>query len=286
MKYFLLTLSLVLTSCDLFGAASRPTPQNVTLSASQIEGNAPLTVTFFADANPAVNVFSWAVGGQQQTETSSTFQTTFERSGVYVVSVAANGASDSMAVTLRAPDAPNTGPNLGKLTLTQTPGGPAPWAVRYTVKADADLSESPAGLEARCSETRAYRQVVAGTFSCVHNGPDTVSVRFIVDGKTTSSTETVPKIAKNGGVAFAGRWRYTSRGVTETFEIVRGSETVGESLDGRFKLFTVGQREGLVVEFTVDGRTVVLTPTPGDDGTQLYEGSVYGLVLGPLPDKP
>ena len=111
-------------------------------------------------------------------------------------------------------------------------------------------------------------------------------MRFVVNGETTASAETVPKITKNDGVAFAGRWRYTSRGVTETFEIVRGSETAGESADGRFELFTVGQREGLVAEFTLDGRTVVLTPTPADDGTQLYEGPVYGLVLEPLPDQP
>ena len=284
---YLLVLPLILTACDLFGGPTpQPPPQRVTLSASQTEGDVPLTVTFRAEASPAASVFSWAVGGQQQTETSSTFQTTFERSGVYVVSVAASGASDSEAITVTAPDVPGTGPNIGDLTLTQTPGGPAPWAVRYTVKADVDLSESSPGLEARCSKTKVYRQVVAETFSCIHNSPDTVSVRFVVNGETTASAETVPKITENDGVAFAGRWRYTSRGVTETFEIVRGSETAGESADGRFELFTVGQREGLVAEFTIDGRTVVLTPTPADDGTQLYEGPVYGLVLEPLPDQP
>ncbi len=287
MRYLLLALPLVLTACDLFGgSAPQPTPSNVTLSASQTEGDSPLTVTFRAEASPAVGVFSWAVGGQQQTETSGTFQTTFERSGLYVVSVAANGASASETVTVTAPDVPGTRPNIGDLKLTQTPGGPAPWAVRYTVTAGADLSESPPGLAARCNKTRVYRQVVAGTFNCVHNGPDTVSVKFTFGGKTTSSAEIIPKITQNSGVAFAGRWRYTSRGVTETFEIVRGSETAGESADGRFKLFTVGQREGLIVEFTIDGRTVVLTPTPDNDGKQLYEGPVYGLVLGPLPDQP
>ena len=140
---YLLVLPLILTACDLFGGPTpQPPPQRVTLSASQTEGDVPLTVTFRAEASPAASVFSWAVGGQQQTETSSTFQTTFERSGVYVVSVAASGASDSEAITVTAPDVPGTGPNIGDLTLTQTPGGPAPWAVRYTVKADVDLSES------------------------------------------------------------------------------------------------------------------------------------------------
>ena len=285
MRHLLLALPLLLTACDLFGgSAPQPTPPNVTLNASQTEGEVPLTVTFHADASPPADVFSWAVGGQQQTETSSTFQTTFERSGLYVVSVAANGASASETVTVTAPDVPGTRPNIGDLKLTQTPGGLAPWAVRYTVTADADLSESPPGLEARCGETRVYRQVVSGSFSCVHNTPDTVSVRFALGGETTASADITPKIAQNDGVAFAGRWRYTSRGVTETFEIVKGSETAGESADGRFKLFTVGQRDGLIVEFTLDGRTVVLSPTPADDGAQLYEGPVYGLVLEPLPD--
>ena len=285
MRYLLPALLLVLTACDPLGNFTpEPTPPQITLSASQTTGESPLSVTFRADANPPAEVFSWAVGGELQTETSRAFQTTFERSGLYVVSVAANGASASETVTVTAPDVPGTGPNIGNLKLTQTPGGPAPWAVRYTVTADADLSGSPAGLEARCSERAAYRQVVSGSFSCVHNGLDTVSVRFALGGETTASADLVPKITQNDGVAFAGRWRYTSRGVTETFEIVKGSETAGRSADGRFELFTVGQRDGLIVEFTLDGRTVVLTPVPADDGAQLYEGPVYGLVLEPLPD--
>ncbi len=283
MKYLLLILSLTLTACDLFGGVTpQPAPQRVTLSASQTEGEIPFTVTFTAEANPA-GVFNWAVGGEPQAETSDTFTRVFDSSGLYVVSVSANGASDSVTVTANAPDTPNTGPNIGKLELSQTPGGPAPWAVRYTVTADVELGASVTGLEARCGENRAYRQLVSGSFACVHNSADTVKVRFVVAGETAASAEAVPDITENSGVAFAGRWRYSSRGVTETFAIVKGSETAGESADGRFKLFTVGLREGLVAEFTVDGRTVVLTPTPADDGKQLFEGRVYGLVLAPLP---
>ena len=291
MKYLLLLLSLSLSACDLFGGSvSQPAPQRVTLSAPQTEGDIPFGVTFTAEASPAASVFNWTVGGEPQAETSATFQRTFERSGVYVVSVSVGGASgrasDSMTVTARAPDAPNTGPGIGDLELTATPGGPAPWAARYTVTAEVDLSGSPAGLEARCAENRSYQGVVAGSFTCVHNAADTVTVGFVVADETVSSAEIVPEITENGGVAFAGRWRYTSRGVTETFKIVRGDETAGESADGRFKLFTLGQQGGLIVEFTVDGRTVVLTPTPTDDGKQLYKGEVYGLLLEPLPDKP
>ena len=285
MKYLLLTLSLLLTSCDLFGGVPQPAPPRVSLNASGLEGTVPFTVSFTAEASPAVNHFSWAVGGELQPETSSLFTTTFEHSGLYLVSVSAGGASKSVTVKVNASGAVNPGPTIGKLKLTQTPGGPAPWAVRYTVKADVALDPSVPGLEARCGKNRVYRQLTSD-FTCVHNTPETVTVRFVVLGKTTASAETVPKIIKNNGVAFAGRWRYRSRGVTETFSIVKGNETAGESADGRFKLFTVGQREGLVTEFTIDGRTVVLTPTPNDNGKQLYEGRVYGLLLEPFPETP
>ncbi len=287
MRYFLLLLALSLSACNLFPQATpQPEPQRVTLSASQTAGEIPFAVTFTAEASPAVNTFSWTVGTEPQAETSSTFQTTFERSGVYVVSVSAGNVSGSATVTANAPDTPNTGPGIGDLELSATPGGPAPWAVRYTVTADVDLSGSPAGLEARCAENRVYQQVVAGSFTCVHNDADTVEVRFVSADEVVSSAEIVPDIAENDGVAFAGRWRYTSRGVTETFKIVRGSETVGESADGRFKLFTLGQQGSLIVEFTLDGRTIVLTPAPSDDGKQFYEGKVYGLVLESLSAKP
>ena len=285
MRYFLLILSSILAACDPLGNfPPEPAPQRVTLSASQLEGNIPFGVTFTAEASPAVSAFNWAVGGEQQTETSDTLQTTFARSGVYVVSVSAGGVSKSISVTARAPDAPDTGPGIGELKLSQTPGGPAPWAVRYTVTADVDLRDLPPGLEARCAENRSYQRVVSGSFTCVHNDAETVEVRFVV-AETVVSAETAPEITENDGVAFAGRWRYTSRGVSETFEIVRGSETVGESANGRFRLFTLGQRGGLIAEFTLDGRTVVLTPTPDAKGKQFYEGKVYGLLLEPLPKK-
>ena len=78
---------------------------------------------------------------------------------------------------------------------------PAPWAVRYTVSADIEL-DAVTGLEARCAEDRVYRGVIASSFTCVHNDPGTVTVRFVVAGETTASAEAVPDITKNDGVAF------------------------------------------------------------------------------------
>lgn len=273
-RYFLLLLSL--TACELFGT---PTPPpSVTLTASPTEGKAPLTVTFTAAASPISSTFNWTIGSELQSETGGTFETTFSAPGSYTVGVSANGASDNVTVTANAPTAPGTG-----MTLVQTPGGPAPWAVRYTVVADGGLDLPPPGLEARCEERLAYEPLRSDSFVCLHNVADTVQARVVgADGVIIAETETSPEVTANGGVAFAGGWRYRSRGVAETFEITEGTSTEGRSADGRFALFTVGERLGLIAEFTIDGRTVVLTPTPDDEGRQRYRGEVYGLELEPV----
>lgn len=216
-----------------------------------------------------------------QAETSSTFTTTFKHSGVYVVRAAAAGASDSVVIEARAPDLPNTGPNITELKLTQTPGGPAPWAVAYTVDPAVE------GVEARCAEGAGYERVSAGRFTCLHRPGDRVEVRFVdAAGVVTAHAETSSEVTQNDGVAFSGSWRYHSRGVSETFEISGGSETLGRSADGRFELFTVEQKGLAVAEFTVDGRTVVLEPTPDADGRQVFEADVYRLVLEAVTEPP
>ncbi len=268
-----------LTACELFGT---PTPApSVTLTASQTEGTAPLAVTFSAVANPAASVYRWTVNDEPQRETEETLETLFSTPGSYTVSVSASGASDSMRVNVTAPAGPAPVPD--GLGLTQTPGGPAPWAVRYTVTTEDGLEPSIPGLEARCEARLPYQPLRSDSFVCLHNDAEAVQVRTVAaDGAVLAEAETSPEVTTNGGVAFAGRWRYRSRGVTETFEITEGTPTEGRSADGRFALFTVGERLGLIAEFTIDGRTVVLTPTPDEDGRQLYEGEVYGLELEPL----
>ena len=276
-SFFLILLGL--TACELFGT---PTPApSVTLTASPTEGVAPLAVTFSAVASPAANLYRWTVAGETQSETGGTLETLFSTPGSYVVRVSANGASDDVTVNVTALAGPEPVP--GGLSLTQTPGGPAPWAVRYTVAAE-DGAEPPIpGLEARCETRLPYEPLRTDSFVCLHNTADTVQVRTVdADGAVLAEAETSPELTTNGGVAFAGRWRYRSRGVSETFEITEGTPTEGRSADGRFALFTVGERLGLIAEFTIDGRTVVLTPTPDEDGRQLYEGEVYGLELEPL----
>ena len=273
-----LALFLFLTACTR-PAPPAPPPQLVTLTASATEGAVPFTVTFSSAADPQTDTYSWTVDGVVQAETSSTFTTTFTSSGLYVVRVAAAGASDSVAVVVRSPDPPDPDPNVTGLKLTQTPGGPAPWGVAYTVDPAVN------GVEARCTEGAGYERVSEGRFVCLHEPDDEVAVRFLdAAGEVTARAETSSEVTQNGGIAFAGRWRYRSRGVTETFDITEGSETLGQSEDGRFVLFTVRQRGATVAEFTIDGRTVVLEPTPDEDGRQVFAAGVYGLVLEAVPD--
>lgn len=281
MRY--LAALLVLTACTLPGspAPQRPPPeQSVTLAAPVTRGRVPLTLTFTAAASPTTDTFRWTVGGVVQEETSKALTTTFDDAGLYVVSVSVGGVSDSVTVKADAQQGtPDPGPAPDALSLTGTPGGPAPWAVRYTV------DPAVAGVQARCRENAAFANVQGGVFACVHEPGDTVQVKFVrPDGEVTARAEASPKVTENEGIAFLGRWRYSSRGVTETFEIAEGDPSTGGSADGRFKLFTIREDGATVVEFTIDGRTVVLTPVPGDDGRQVYEGQVYGLVLGPITE--
>lgn len=278
-RFFFLAALLTLSACDLLFPSAPPPQPSVALSASVTQGEIPLIVTFTAAATPAADTFRWAVGGAVQEETTSTFTTTFDSSGLHVVSVSAAGASDSLTVKAIARDAPNDGPVPDELDLTATPGGPAPWGVRYTVRPALE------GVQARCREGAAFAPVREGSFACLHEPGDTVQARFVLpDGEVTATAEVTPDVTDNEGVAFAGRWRYRSRGTTETFRITEGDDTAGRSADGRFRLFTITQRGGLVAEFTIDGRTVVLTPVPENDGRQVYEGRVYGLVLEALPE--
>ena len=274
-KRYFLALFLILTACTR-PAPPAPLPQ-VMLTASVTEGEIPLTVTFSATAEPQTETFSWTIGGVVQAETTGTLTTTFADPGLFVVRVTAAGASDSVAVVVRSPDLPAPDPDVTELSVTQTPGGPAPWGIAYTVDPAVN------GVEARCTEGAGYQPVSEGRFTCLHEPNDEVAVRFTdAAGEVTARAETSSEVTENDGVAFAGSWRYRSRGVTETFEITEGNETLGRSADGRFVLFTIKQRGETIAEFTIDGRTVVLEPTPGEDGRQVFQADVYGLVLEAL----
>jgi hypothetical protein len=275
---------LLLTGCNLLAPPPAP-PTEVTLSASSLAGTAPLEVTFTAQADPASDHFRWTVSGQTLTETGGTLRYTFGRSGLYVVSAAARDGAASVTVSVdSAPGGdPGTGPSPTELSLTPSPGGPAPWAVAYTVEPAAD----PEGLRARCSERAAYQRVVEGRFACLHEPGDRAEVRYVdAAGEVTARASAVPEVVENDGVAFAGRWRYRARGTSETFTLSEGTPRAGRSADGRFRLFTIVQNGLTVAELTIAGQTVVLEPVPGADGRQRFVDRVYGLELEQLEAAP
>ena len=189
--------------------------------------------------------------------------------------------SDSTTLTLNQANVPpNPGEPVGAGTLkvTKTPGGPAPWAVRYSVRTEGYGPDT--AFNVRCSAEGDVAYEEAGAV-CLHTtAAEQVKVDVLVRGNVVDSVEVASEVTPpKEDIAFLGMWRYTSRGQSETFEIVRGTALAGESERGRFKLFLV-EIDGLdVAEFTFGGRTVVLTPTPEAEGRQVYFADVYGLRL-------
>lgn len=278
--YFFLVF--VLVGCS--ASPTDPAPLALTLTASADQGEAPLTVRFTARSVPEATRHTWTVAGEVLPEPSAALVHTFRAPGLYIVGVRAERgsrvAAETLTVQVTAPEPQPTPPSEpGELSVTKTPGGPAPWAVRYDVLPVVDDPEG--AVRGRCSPTAPYRPVTMGVLSCVHEAGDEASFELPGAGErptqrlSVASSVTPPA----AGVAFAGRWRYRSRGVTETFRIVRGSQTSGWGEDGRFRLFTIRQGGAVIVEFTLDGRTVVLEPQPGADGEQVFFADVYGLEL-------
>ncbi len=273
---------LLLSACSV-PAPAPVAPLELSLSASATEGQAPLDVRFFADAK--AERYAWTVAGRVLGETSAELLYTFDSPGLYVVGVRAEARSRvgsatlTVTVTADEPEEPQEPIDPGELSVSQTPGGPAPWAVRYDAR---PLSEA---VQGRCSENTAYRPLVEGALYCVHQEGETASFELAGVAEADQRVSAESDVgAPTEGVAFLGAWRYRSRGVTETFEIVRGNATSGWSEDNRFRIFTIRQNGVVIVEFTLDGRTVVLVPLPEDDGRQVYFGGVYGLHLERLDD--
>jgi len=280
----LLYLLALLTAC----ARQLPPPDpTVRLSATETEGAAPLVVRFSAEATPQASRYTWTLGGETRTTSVGSLAHTFHAPGLYVVSVRATSrlgtATDSLTVNVTGstqPKPPDV-PENPDIRVTRTPGGPAPWAVRY--RAEVVGFDGPVRVRAGCSERDGVGAEGEAAVTCIHLETDervTLEL-FTEDGRLIGRADVLSGVAApEEGVAFLGTWRYTARGVTKTFEIVQGTRTAGESAEGAFKLFVIKERGVNVAEFTLaDGRTVVLTPVPGEDGRQVFVGEVYGLRL-------
>ncbi len=299
MKLPYLLLLLLLTACAL---QSEPVVEKRTaelvLNASVTEGIAPLEATFTttltADDGAALSAsaYTWTLAGTTLPDTAPDLTHTFEKLGVYIVVAMAEtplgSASDSITVSVTEPDAPPENPGEpvqgGTINVTQTPGGPAPWAVRYTVQAEGYGAD--AQVKVRCSGGSSYEEVEGAV--CLHRAADErAQVDILVNGDIIDSVEVASEVTPpQEGIAFLGEWRYDSRGQSESFEITSGTAAAGESEDGAFKLFLI-ELDGLdIAEFTFGGRTVVLTPIPEEDGTQVFFADVYGLRLERLDGAP
>ena len=286
-----LLLLVLLTACAL---QSEPVVEErtaeLTLNASVTQGVAPLEATFTTTltsddgAMLGANTYTWTLAGKTLPNITPDLTHLFEKPGVYVVSVVAEtplgSVSDSVTVSVtqtNAPPDPGEPVGDGTLNVTQTPGGPAPWAVRYTVQAEGYGAD--AQVRVRCSEDLSYEE--AGGAVCLHTTADEqAQIEVLVNGDVVDSVQVASEVAPpQEDIAFLGAWRYVSRGKSESFEIVSGTASAGESAEGAFKLFLI-ELDGLdIAEFTFGGRTVVLTPVPEEDGTQVFFADVYGLRL-------
>jgi hypothetical protein len=275
----LLVLALACVGCN---ASSPAAPLELLLTASATRGEAPLVVHFSARTTPEASRYTWTVAGRVLPEGSADLVYTFESPGLYVVGVraerGAQAAAEALSVQVVAPAAELPPPSeFTELSVTQTPGGPAPWAVRYEVLPV--IADPERAVRGRCSDARPFRVLTEGVLTCLHEAGDEASFELLGAGGRQRLRVPSGVTPPADGVAFAGRWRYHSRGVTETFDIVRGTETSGRGEGERFHLFVIEERGSLLAEFTLDGRTVVLEPLPEGDGRQVFFGSVYGLTL-------
>ncbi len=281
----------LLTACTL-GEPTQNRAAELALSASVTEGAAPLEVTFttavtVGGATANARDYAWTVAGAAQAETTPALTYIFDAPGVYVVTAMADtnfgSVSDSVSVSVTqadtTPEDPSE-PGEGTFSVTQTPGGPAPWAVRYTVQLEG--YGAGAQFRVRCADedTRYLEEEGEESVVCLHTKADErARVEVVLGGEVVDSTEVASEVTPpRDGVAFLGEWRYDSRGLSETFAITRGTPTAGESEAG-FELFLIELDGRDIAEFTFGGRTVVLSPTPDADGAQVFFADVYGLRL-------
>ena len=290
MKRLLSTSFLALLTACMFQSEPTERKAELSLSASVTEGVAPLEVTFSASVTPGTitpSTYTWTLAGRTLSDTAPDLTHMFNAPGVYIVTATAEtplgSAADSTSVTVTQAAAPPSNPGEpvgnGTLDVTKTPGGPAPWAVRYRVQMEGYGAD--AQFSVRCSAEGDIGYAEAGGAVCLHTTADEKArVDVLVNGKIVDSVEVASEVTPpQEGVAFLGTWRNTSRGQSDTFAVTQGTATAGESQSGAFKLFVIEVRGVDTAEFTFSGRTVVLRPTPEADGRQVYLADVYGLRL-------
>ncbi len=299
----LLLLSLI--SCSLLDEDTpNPNPGNntptVTLTVSPPSGAAPLEVTFTAVGNDVDGddlSYSWNLAGAANAPTVSQ---TFTEAGSYPVTVTVSdgqtsgSASTTVTVTAEGPvdPEPPTDPEPGEpsLSVTASPGGAAPWAVRYDIEA----TGFPAGSTYEIGCRLVYddidtptvpvdNRIDDNTFACFYagaTGNDEGFVRVLPagGGEPLAQVALDPRLTGNASPIFEGTWRYSysyadgSPTRTGPFVINQGDSVTGSSEDG-FSFGLYEYRTDTAIEYVDTGSqtaSTFLIPDPQADGTQRY----------------
>lgn len=295
MKKLTAVLSLIalLCACSLLdedsGEPSNPDtnePPTVVLVASPTRGSAPLNVTLTATAaDPDGDELSyrWSLAGLPD---AASVTTQLTEAGEYPISVTVsdgeNEASASTTVTVAGdtpvdPEPPTDPevPTESQLTVETTPGGPAPWAVRYNYAATGFPEGSEVSFDCNV-ELKDYEVVKYAydqdSIACLHLKSDErveVTVYEPGTGKVLATKRLLADLEPAGDVAFAGTWRHSSNtSETITFTITQPHEggIGGSDETGTHSIYYGKQDDAGLLNF--DGNFYL--PQPLDDGTQRF----------------
>lgn len=308
------TLVLFLAACGVDTDIPETNTPTVSLAASPQSGPAPLTVTLTATASDLDGdlTYAWSRTDGTRSADGRVAVFTLETPGEYPLSVTVSDGQESASAnvtvsvtpgTVIDPEPPTepTDPTDSEATLevTASPGGKAPWGVRYDVTASGFPEDSTLQTVCRVRTDPGTEegiritdnQIDEDSFACFYPGPDAAGSGFVrvvsESGATLDEVALTPKITENDDpLYFSGTWRYTYREAgavtkTGTFALVKPFSTGGSSEDGSF-ILQLDESDGEAVPDYSDDNAGVgsyLIPEPLPNGTQRYVSSSKNVVL-------
>lgn len=312
----LTALSLILLTACLHDQDPPPAAQaTLNLSPNSLSAAAGDTpTTFRAVVENSSDTVTWSLSGPGSLSAPSSTTTVYTPPGsvdgdvqyaVLTATLGRTGVSADAAITITEPppaepptdpEPPTTPPtdpdpptppepSEPEITITATPGGPVPWAVRYNVSAnDIPGYEGPIYWDVSCRNDYGTVDVDEDTFICFHmaqNEEVYVEV-FGVDGNVLLEKTLTAKVKASTGIAFKGKWSFGQQGDTTQTTIDSGDLTVGfpsdpyvENPNAEFYSIQYnpeGYVEGAKVEIYAQAWNYSdpVVPDPLADGTQRY----------------